>query len=299
MTATVTWGPFHQSQSIKSPRWDLWHGHVVLAAPMGRIDFNETFFSAEKPASLNIVHSDKSKAVLPGTNLIIRNRWNVNFPTGNDRSNSLIATFCSVQRFLNERKNWKLFLFLKNKWKMVLLTNNRWYIDWEWLHESERNTRVHCVHWRWQGNSPIGGSPLMRTGPIEKKFKRIISFFPLLSSTPSFFTEMFPLAGEQIILIGFIHSIFCVCVSVNGTRKKTATFGRVPMTTNCLRPRRFIALGTTGFPWTYEWMKLGTLLKVEQRCWLFQFIHFSFQKIAVKRSEIGKSPTAGTWVNYD
>ena len=114
--------------------------------------------------------------------------------------------------------------------------------------------------------------------------------FSLLSSTPSFFTEMFPLAGEQIILIGFIHSIF---LSVNGTRKKTATFGRLPMTTNCLRPRRFIALGTTGFPWTYEWMKLGTLLKVEQRCWLFQFIHFSFQKLQWKGLKSGKVPPGG------
>jgi hypothetical protein len=46
---------------------------VVLPAPMGRTDFNE-MFSPEKLAALNIVHSDKSKAVLPGTNLIIRNR---------------------------------------------------------------------------------------------------------------------------------------------------------------------------------------------------------------------------------
>jgi hypothetical protein len=67
-----------------------------------------------------------------------------------------------------------------------------------------------------QGNSPIGGSPLMRTGPIEKKFNRIISFFSAFLYV-RFFTEMFPLAGEQIILIGFIHSIF---LSVNGRRKR-------------------------------------------------------------------------------
>jgi len=98
-TNRKTWNILTCFKCIKSPRWDLWQatdGHVVSAAPMGRIDFNE-MFSAEKPPSLNIVHSDKSQAVLPGTNLIIRNRWNVNFPTGNDRSNSLIATFCSVQ----------------------------------------------------------------------------------------------------------------------------------------------------------------------------------------------------------